>query len=78
MQNNLINIRITSPLVSQHSFVVFEFKTETSGPELHVFMCSRPHLLFFAFKTVTLAPELEVSMGASFYLLFCAFTTATL
>ena len=78
MQNNVINMRITSLYWSQPSFVVFARKTATLGPELQVSMGHRPHLGIFTFKTATLALELQVSMGLSPHLLFRAFTTATL
>ena len=78
MQNSVNSIRITSLYGFQLSFVVFECKTATLGPELQISMGTRPHLWFLAFKTATLAPELQVSMGPSTYLWFCAFTTATL
>ena len=58
MQNNVNSIRITSLYESQPSFVVFECKTATLGPELQVSMGPRPHLWFLEFKTATLAPEL--------------------
>ena len=72
------SIRITSLYESQPSFVVFECKTATLGPELQVSMCPRPPLWFFAIETATLATELQVSLGPSPHLWFCAFTTATL
>ena len=58
MENNVNSIRITSVYGSQPSFVVFECKTATLGPELQVSMGPRPHLWFLEFKTATLAPEL--------------------
>ena len=78
MQNNVINIRITSLYLSQPSSVVFACKTATFGSELQVSMGPRPHLRLFAFITATLALELQVSMVPSPHLWFCAFTTATL
>ena len=65
MQNIVISIRNRSLYGSQPSFVVFECKTATLGPELQVSMGPRPHLWFFAFKIATLAPELQVSIGTS-------------
>ena len=53
MQNCVISIRITSLHWSQPSFVVFECKTATLGPELQVSMGPRPHLWFCAFTTVS-------------------------
>ena len=58
MQNNVISIRITSLYGSQPSFVPFECKAATLGPELQVSMGHRPHLWFYEFKTATLAQEL--------------------
>ena len=78
MQNEVISIRNTSLYGSQISFVVFECKTATLGPELQVSMGRRPHTCFFAFKTAPLAPELQVSMGPSPHLWFCAVTRASL
>ena len=78
MQNRDISIRNTSLYGSEHSFVVFAYKTETLGPELQVCIFPRRHLWFFAYITATLALELQVSMGPSPHLWFCAFTTATL
>ena len=57
MQNSDFWIRITSLYGPQPSFVVFDCKTATLGPELQVSKGPRPHLWFFAFKTATLAPE---------------------
>ena len=62
MQNKVISVRITSLCGSQPSSMVLACKTATSGPELPVSICPRPHLWFFAFKTAPLAPELQVSM----------------
>ena len=70
MQNKVISIKISSLYWSQPSSVVFACKTATIGPELQVFMSSRPHLWFFAFKTATLAPELQVSMDPNPHLRF--------
>ena len=70
MQNNEINIRITSLYGSQPSSVIFALKTVTLWPELQVFIGPTPHLLFFALKTVSLAPELQVSMDPSPHLFF--------
>ena len=50
MQNNVISVKITSPSVSQPSFVVFAYKTANLGPELQVSMGPRPHLCFFCFQ----------------------------
>ena len=78
MQNNVISIRNTSLYWSKLSFVIFEFKTASLGPELQVSMGRRLHQWFFAFKIATLAPELQVSMVLSPHLWFCALTRATL
>ena len=78
MQNNVINIRITSLYGSQPSLVIFECKTATLGRQLQVSVGRRSHLWFFAIKTPTLAPELQVSMGPCPPLWFFVFTTAIL
>ena len=78
MQNNVINIRITSLYWSQPSSGVFACKTATFESELQVSMGHRPQLWFFACKTANLAPELQASMVSSPHLWFFAFTTATL
>ena len=75
MQNNVINITITSLYGSQPSSVVFACKTAALGSELQVSIGPRLHLCFFAFKTAPLAPELQVSMGPSPHLSFCACKT---
>ena len=49
---------MTSLYGSQPSFVPFECKAATLGPELQVSMGHRPHLWFYEFKTATLAQEL--------------------
>ena len=69
-QRSVFSTRITSLYVSQPTFVAFACKTAPLGPELHVSMGPRPHLLFFAFKTATLASELLVSVGPSYHLWF--------
>ena len=69
MQNNEINIRITTLYVSQLSSVLFARKTVTLWPELQVSNSPTPHLWFFALKTESLAPELQVSMDPSPHLL---------
>ena len=73
MQNNVIVIRITNLYGSQPSFVAFECKTATFGPELQVSMGPRPHQMFFTLKKAApLASELLVSMDPRPHLSFCA------
>ena len=76
MQNNVINIRITSLYESLPSFVVFACKTATLAPELQVSIGPSPHLWFCAFTTSILLPELIASMGPRPHLSFCACKTA--
>ena len=78
MQNNMINIRITSVYGSQPSSVDFACKTATFGPELQVSMGPSPHLCFFACKTVPFGSELQVSMGPRLRLLICECKTTCL
>ena len=65
MYKSVLIIRIISLYGSQHSSVVFACKTAPFGPELHVSVCTRPHLSFCACNTTWLAPESLVSMGPS-------------
>ena len=70
MQISVISTWITSLYGSQHSSVVFSFKTRTIGPELKVSMDPRPHLLLCACKTARFVPEKLASVGPCADLLF--------
>ena len=50
VQNSELSFRITILYGSQPSPVVFAFKTETLGPELHISMGPSPHLWFLRSK----------------------------
>ena len=78
MYNIVLSIRINSLYGSPPSFVDFDCKTATFGPELQASIGTRPHLSFCACKTAWVAPEILVSMGSSPHLSFCALKTATL
>ena len=69
-RDSVLSIRITSLYGSQPSFVVFECKTATFGPDLQVSMGPRTDLQFCACKTAYLASELLVSMSPSPHLWF--------
>ena len=78
MQNNVINIRITSLYWSQPSSVVFACKTASFGSELQASIGPCHHLWFCAFKTATFESELNSLYGSQPSFVAFACKTATL
>ena len=70
MQNNVINIGITSLYWSQPLSAVFACKTATFGAESQVSMFPTHDLSFCAYSRACLASDLLVSMGPTPHLWF--------